>query len=55
MQFGFSSYCFCNRFCIASRCHVPGDVIRPIDLIYVEILVANVVGPGDGGEEIYSV
>ena len=25
-------------------------MIRPIDLIYAEILVANVVGPGDGGK-----
>ena len=49
-QFGFSSYCFCNKFWIVSRCQAQGGVVRPIDFMYVEILVANVVGPGDGGK-----
>ena len=50
MQFGFPSYCFCNRVWITSRCQVQGGVVFPIDFIYVEILVASVVGPGDGGK-----
>ena len=42
--------CLYIQFWIVSRCQVQGGVVRPIDFIYVEILVANVVGPGDGGK-----
>ena len=36
-----------------SRCQVQGGVVCPIDFIYVETLVANVVGPGGGVREYF--